>query len=98
MVRSGKWTEAGLRLVPTLFSVLMNDLVNMLDGVGMDIDVGKQLINCLLFADDIALIAETEEELQRLLDVQKAPAFPLYPILPQQIKQTISPDSIKGLR
>jgi hypothetical protein len=49
----------------------------MLDGVGIGIDVGKQLINCLLFADDIALIAETE---------------------PQQIKQTISPDSIKGLR
>jgi hypothetical protein len=34
----------------------MNDLVNMLDGVGIGIDVGKQLINCLLFADDIALI------------------------------------------
>jgi hypothetical protein len=47
--------------------VLMNDLVNMLDGVGIGIDVGKQLINCLLFADDIALIAETEEELQRIL-------------------------------
>jgi hypothetical protein len=38
----------------------------------MGIDVGKQLINCLLFADDIALIAETEEELQRLLDVASA--------------------------
>jgi hypothetical protein len=48
------------------------DLVNMLDGVGIGIDVGKQLINCLLFADDIALIAETEEELQRLLDVASA--------------------------
>jgi hypothetical protein len=32
----------------------MNDLVNMLDGVGIGIDVGKQLINCLLFADDIS--------------------------------------------
>jgi hypothetical protein len=40
--------------------------------VGIGIDVGKQLINCLLFADDIALIAETEEELQRLLDVASA--------------------------
>jgi hypothetical protein len=40
--------------------------------VGIGIDVGKQLINCLLFADDIALIAETEEELQRLLDVVSA--------------------------
>jgi hypothetical protein len=29
----------------------------MLDVVGICIDVGKQLINCLMFADDIALIA-----------------------------------------
>jgi hypothetical protein len=50
----------------------MNDLVNMLDGVGIGIHVGKQLITCLLFADDIALIAETEEELQTLLDVASA--------------------------
>ena len=64
--------KQGCVLSPTLFSVLMNDLVNMLDGVGIGIDVGKQLINCLLFADDIALIAETEEELKRLLDVASA--------------------------
>ena len=64
--------KQGCVLSPTLFSVLLNDLVNMLDGVGIGIDVGKQLINCLLFADDIALIAETEEELQRLLDVASA--------------------------
>ena len=64
--------KQGCVLLPTLFSVLLNDLVNMFDGVGIGIDVGKQLINCLLFADDIALIAETEEELQRLLDVASA--------------------------
>ena len=64
--------KQGCVLLPTLFSVLMNDLVNMLDGVGIGIHVGKQLITCLLFADDIALIAETEEELQRLLDVASA--------------------------
>jgi hypothetical protein len=64
--------KQGCVLYPTLFSVLMNDLVNMLDEVGIGIDVGKQLINCLLFADDIALIAETYEELQRLLDVASA--------------------------
>jgi hypothetical protein len=35
--------KQGCVLSPTLFSVLMNDLVNMLDGVGIGIDVGKQL-------------------------------------------------------
>jgi hypothetical protein len=61
--------KQGCVLSTTLFSVLINNLVNMLDGVGIGIDVGKQLINCLLFAYDIARIAETEEELRRLLDV-----------------------------
>jgi hypothetical protein len=32
--------KQGCVLSPTLFSVLMNDLVNMLDGVGIGIDVG----------------------------------------------------------
>ena len=31
--------KQGCVLSPTLFSVLMNDLVNMLDGVGIGIDV-----------------------------------------------------------
>jgi hypothetical protein len=53
--------KQGCVLSPTLFSVLMYYLVNMLDGVGIGIDVGKQLINCLLFADDIALLQRPRE-------------------------------------
>ena len=56
-------------LVPTLFSILMNDLVSMLDKAGVGVQVSSQLINSLLFADDITLIANSEQELNALLDI-----------------------------
>lgn len=47
----------------------MNDLVDMLTEEGIGSHIAGRLINCLLFADDIALIAESENDLQRMLDV-----------------------------
>jgi hypothetical protein len=44
----------------------MNDLVSMLKDAGMGIGKASEMINCLLFADDIVLIGKTEEELQSL--------------------------------
>jgi len=41
----------------------------MLDIVGVDVQVSNQLINSLLFADDITLIANSEQELNTLLDI-----------------------------
>ena len=52
--------EFGLKqwcvLSPTLFSVLMNDLVSMLKDAVVGIELASEMINCLLFADDIVLI------------------------------------------
>ena len=36
---------------------------------GMGIELASEMINCLLFADDIVLIGKTEEELQSLLTI-----------------------------
>jgi hypothetical protein len=47
----------------------MNDLVSMLDKAGVGVQVSSQLINSLLFADDITLIANSEQELNALLDI-----------------------------
>ena len=47
----------------------MNDLVSMLDKAGIGVQVSNQLINSLLFADDITLIANSEQELHTLLDI-----------------------------
>jgi hypothetical protein len=47
----------------------MNDLVSMLKDAGMGIGKASEMINCLLFADDIVLIDKTEEEQQSLLTI-----------------------------
>jgi hypothetical protein len=41
----------------------------MLDKAGVGVQVSSQLINSLLFADDITLIANSEQELNTLLDI-----------------------------
>jgi hypothetical protein len=47
----------------------MNDLASMLDKAGVGVQVSNQLINSQLFADDKTLIANSEQELNTLLDI-----------------------------
>ncbi|VDI50499.1 Hypothetical predicted protein [Mytilus galloprovincialis] len=47
----------------------MTDLCDMLKGANLGINIASELINCLLFADDIVLLGNTEEELQILLNI-----------------------------
>ena len=47
----------------------MSDLVCMLKEKSLGVNIASEIINCLLFADDIVLIGKTEDELQALLDV-----------------------------
>jgi hypothetical protein len=39
-----------------VFSVLMNDLVSMLSEQNLGVNLASDIINCLLFADDIVLM------------------------------------------
>ena len=43
----------------------MNDLVSMLS----ELNLASDIINCLLFADDIVLMGKSEQELQILLNI-----------------------------
>ncbi|VDI39241.1 Hypothetical predicted protein [Mytilus galloprovincialis] len=61
--------KQGCVLSPALFSVLMNDLVSMLEANNFGAELSSQLVNCLLFADDVVLIGKSEAELHRLLDI-----------------------------
>ena len=61
--------KQGCVLSPALFSVLMKDLVDMLKEHNLGVSFASQIINALLYADDVALLAESEVQLQQMLNV-----------------------------
>ena len=58
----------GDTLSPTLFSIFVNDLAHEIDQLNLRISIDDITISILLYADDIVLIAETEKNLQIMLD------------------------------
>jgi hypothetical protein len=64
--------EAGVRqgciLSPILFAIFIDGLARMVNQVNVRSVLSGTKFNIALFADDIALLAESEEELQKLLN------------------------------
>ena len=58
-----------------LFSMFSNDLAHYINSLGTGVECGDVRLAILLFADDIALSAESEVELQKLLDGLSAWCF-----------------------
>ena len=57
-------------LSPTLFSSLfINDLAKEIKAAGYGITVGSDKVPILLYADDIALLSESEDYMQNMLDI-----------------------------
>jgi len=54
---------------PLLFSMYINDLCTEMKATGKGLKIGEDTICILLFADDLVLLAENEEDLQLLLNV-----------------------------
>ena len=66
--------ERGVRqgdsLAPLLFAIYINDLAVEIKRLDLGVCIGRNEKLCILmYADDIVLIAESEEELQQMLDV-----------------------------
>ena len=61
--------KQGFLLFPLLFNLFANDLGEAIDATGLGIDMngvtGK--LSMLMYADDLALIVDTEEDLQKFL-------------------------------
>ena len=60
--------KQGCLLSPTLFNLFVNDRVPYVKNLNIGINVMEDIIKCiLLYADDIALLAENEVDLQQLI-------------------------------
>ena len=53
---------------PILFSLFVNGLAREIKAVGKGVQVGRQRVQLLLYADDIVLISDTQKDLQSMLD------------------------------
>ena len=58
----------GDTLSPTLFGMYLNYLSNVINEKKCGVDIGFRELSCLAYADDLALISDSEENLQTLLD------------------------------
>ena len=59
----------GCPLSPTLFNCFIDELAKRLKATGVFVKFDKKKLNALLYADDVVLMAESVEDLQRLIDV-----------------------------
>ena len=58
----------GDTLSPTLFNIFINDLIYEMNKLNLGIAIGEKRISLLLYADDIVLLAESEHDLQSMLN------------------------------
>ena len=58
----------GDNLSPTLFNIYLNDLAKELKDLQLGVSLGNTHICILLYADDIVLISEDEQKLQKMLN------------------------------
>lgn len=54
---------------PILYSIFMNDLIQDIKDSEIGVKIGEKIIGCLLYADDIVLLAETQKDLHLLLKI-----------------------------
>ena len=60
--------KQGCLLSPALFSIYVNDLATEIKNLQCGIHMGDRNISIMMFADDIALISDSEANLQKMID------------------------------
>jgi len=68
----GVGVRQGCVLSPLLFDLFIDSMAREAKALGLGVDVGGQLVAILLYADDVVLLAKSQEDLQKLLDAVAA--------------------------
>ena len=59
--------KQGCNLSPTLFNIFVNDIPSLFTNSCAPVKLGETNLNCLLYADDLVLLSESEAGLQKCL-------------------------------
>ena len=66
--QTNKGVRQGCVLSPLLFNIFLSDIQEKFDNCGDNIQLGHEEISCLIWADDILILSESEAGLQRKLN------------------------------
>ena len=64
----GSGVRQGDSISSTLFILFLNDLLQALINTARGVKFGEKMVTCLAYADDLAILAENEDDLEYLLD------------------------------
>ncbi len=66
---STQGTKQGDNLSPNCFSMYLNPLLSELKASGSGVSIDNDKVSVLAYADDLVLLAESSQDLQRLIDI-----------------------------
>jgi hypothetical protein len=67
--------KQGCVLSTVMFNIFINNLIDDIKSLNIGIDIDGENIAILLYADDVVLMAENTEDIQKLINVDLAIAF-----------------------
>ena len=61
--------KQGVVLTPNIFKICLNDFGTLIDKSEIGAKLSNKTIGCLLYADDLGLISDSKQGLQKQLDI-----------------------------